>query len=354
MAKSKKSGKKSKTTKPAVKDEKLSEQKNNKKTVEEKVEKAETEKVEEVEMVEKKEKTEKKKEEKVEKAEKCEEKTCEKKPCEGFWKTFFAKKYEENESILTIFKCKRIYGAILGEVFGTMVLSLIVFTLGLSQPLYMFFIVAAVILAVYKLSGANINPINTVGMMVTRRMSVIRGVLYLLSQVVGAWLGFLIFSAFLGASAGLSGSEVEAPGMTMAEEGYYWIVTMIEFVGAAIVGFFFARAQQQRKNPAVYAVIAAGGVTVGMIVVYLISYSYFGLTGNFMLNPAIALMYQIMPTSADGVGQLLLEIGKALLTYVVLPMAGGVLGFWLSDLAKTLADEGECCKKCECKCEAKK
>ena len=58
-----------------------------------------------------------------------------------------------------------------------------------------------------------------------------------------------------------------------------------------------------------------------------------------MMNPAISLMYQILPQAADGVGELLLEIGKALFTYVLFPMIGGVVGFYLSDAASVLADE---------------
>ncbi|MBQ6320696.1 aquaporin [Candidatus Saccharibacteria bacterium] len=253
----------------------------------------------------------------------------------GFWKEFFAKKYEENESILTIFKQKKIYGALIAEVLGTMFVALVVMTLGLYQPLYMFFIVMAVVAAMYRLSGANLNPINTIGMMVTRRMSAIRGVLYLLAQVVGAWLGVLVVTAF----AKASGPDVEMAGMTMVDNQYYWVVTLVEFLGATIVGFFFARAQEYRKSALTFAAVVAGGVLVATVVAYLTLYNYFGLTGTFMMNPAMALMYQILPTSADTVGGLLLEIGKALLTYVVLPMVGGVIGFGLSDASKQLVEE---------------
>lgn len=334
MAKSKKSGKKSsKTNKPVVKEEKISEKE--KKVTEkvtekkEKVSEKKTEKTAKAEKVEKTEKTEKVEEKKV----------ISSKKEDGFFKKFFAKKYDENESILTIFKDKRVYGALLGEVFGTMMIALVIFTLGLYQPLYMFFVLVAIVVAVYKLSGANLNPINTVGMMATRRMSVIRGVLYLLAQVIGAWFAVLVMTGFLNASAALSGTEVELPGMAAIEENYYWIVSFLEFLGATIVGFFFARAQQVRKNTLAFAAIVAGGVTIAMIVVYLLSYTYFGLQGNFMMNPAIALLYQILPQAADGVGELLLEIGKALFTYVLFPMVGGVVGFYLSDAVSVLAEE---------------
>ncbi len=309
MAKAKKTSKKPKTTASSSKEAKDVEKKTTAKKTE-KAEKVATEKATEKKVI-----------------------ASEKKP--GLFKKFFAKKYEGNESILTIFKDKKVYGALLGEVFGTMFIALVILTLGMYQPLYLFFVLIAVIIAVYKLSGANLNPINTVGMMATRRMSVIRGVLYLLAQVIGAWIGVLIISAFMAAS----GPDTKIEGMAAIDAERYWIVTFIEFFGAAIVGFFYARAQQFRKNSVAFAAIVAGGTMIAVVSVYLISYNYFGLSNNFMMNPAIALMYQILPTSADTVGELLLEIGKALFTYVLFPMVGGVLGFFLSDAASQLADE---------------
>ncbi|MBR5389541.1 aquaporin [Candidatus Saccharibacteria bacterium] len=317
MAKSKKSGKKTKTTQ-SVKEEKLLEKdKKVAKTTEKKVTK--TVKAEKA------------------KAEKVETKAEAVKPAKttGFWKKFFAKKYDENENILTIFKDKKAYGALLGEIFGTMFITMLILTLGLYQLLYLFLIFTVIIVAVHKLSGANLNPIATVGMMATRRMSVIRGVLYLLAQVVGAWIGLTIVNVFLNTS----GAEVELPGMTATPDGMFWVVSMIEFFGAAIIGFFFCRAQQYRHSSLTFGAVVAGGTVLALILAYIISANYFSLEGNFILNPAVALMYQILPQSANGVGELLGGIGLALATYAVFPMVGGVVGFYLSDAAETLVEE---------------
>ena len=316
MAKSKKSGKKPKTTQPA-KEEKLLEkgkkvgEKKSDKSV--KAEKAKTVKVEA-------------------KAEKSVEKSGKK---GGFWKNFFAKKYTENENILTIFKDKKVYGALLGEIFGTMFITMLILTLGLYQLLYLFLIFVVIFVAVHKLSGANLNPIATVGMMATRRMSVIRGVLYLLAQVVGAWIGLSIIRLFLTAS----GAEVELPGMTATPEGMFWAVSMIEFFGAAIIGFFFCRAQQYNRSSLTFGAVVSGGTILALILAYIITANYFSLDGTYMLNPAVSLMYQILPQSANGLGELLGGIGIALLTYVVFPMVGGVIGFYLSDVADKLVEE---------------
>ena len=312
MAKSKKSGKKTTKTTQSVKEDKLlvKDKKVDKKSTVKKADKTVKAKVEKVEV-----KSDAKK--------------------DGFWKKFFAKKYTENENILTIFKDKKAYGALLGELFGTMFITMLILTLGLYQLLYLFLIFIVIFVAVHKLSGAHLNPIATVGMMATRRISVIRGVLYLLAQVVGAWLGLTIVSIFLNTS----GAEVELPGMTATPDGMFWVVSMIEFFGAFIIGFFFCRAQQYRHSSLTFGAMASGGTILALILVYIISANYFSLEGTFMLNPAVSLMYQILPQSANGVGELLGGIAIALVTYVVFPIVGGVLGFYLSDAAETLVEE---------------
>ncbi len=316
MAKSKKSKKNSsKTEKPVVKDEAVKTQK--------------------VVKAEKTEKVEKAKAAKTEKAEKSEKKEVKAEKKSGFFGKLFEKKFDASENILTIFKNKRIYAAIFGEVLGTMFLTLILLTLGVYQPLYYLFIVIATTIVVYSFSGANLNPVVTVGMMATRRMSAIRGILYILSQLVGAWFGLLILSAFLKGS----GSETELPKMAEVGEGMFWGVTMLEFFGAAIIGFFFARAIQYKRSIFTFAAIVGTGVMLAFVVVYLISYNYYELSDNFILNPAIALMYQILPTGADGVGELLGKIALALLTYVIFPMIGGALGFYIADCGSVLNDE---------------
>ncbi|MBR2587057.1 aquaporin [Candidatus Saccharibacteria bacterium] len=324
MAKSKKSGKKPKTAQ-SEKAEKLNG----------KAEKNDDKKTVKTEVVEKTEKVEKKETVKDEKVKDEPKKAVSSEKKNGFFKRFFAKKYTEDENILTIFKNKKVYGALLGEIFGTMFIMAVILTLGLYQLLYLFLILTVIYVVIHKLSGAQLNPIVTVGMMATRRMSAIRGVLYLLAQVVGAWLGTVIVNLFLSAS----GSENVLPSMTATPEGMFWGVTMIEFFGAAVIGFFYARAQEFKRSAFTFGAAVAGGTVLALVLVYVISANFFSLDGTFMLNPALALMYQILPQSANGVGELLAGIGLALLTYVIFPMVGGIVGFYLSDTAETLVEE---------------
>ncbi|MBQ6510383.1 aquaporin [Candidatus Saccharibacteria bacterium] len=252
------------------------------------------------------------------------------------FKNFFAKKYNTNESILTIFKKKNTYGALLGELIGTMLITTIfIAMLQLNEPLWMLFSILPVILAVYKLSGSNLNPAITVGMMITRRISVIRGVLYIVAQILGAWIGMLIMAKFC--DAGGMGSEL--PKMAAIEDGQFWMVTMIEFFGASIIGFCFARALQYKHSSFTFAIVVAGGIITALILALVISILYASLSSNFVLNPAIAFMYKILPTAGTEFSEVLGSIAVALTAYVIFPSLGCTIGFLLSDVSSFLSDE---------------
>lgn len=256
-------------------------------------------------------------------------------------KGFFACKHDANENILTIFKSPRIWGALLGEVIGTMLITMLLLTLGVYQPLYIMFAVMAVTVAVYALSGAHLNPIISVGAMATRRVSVIRGILYIIAQVIGAWLALIIISAFVGDS-----ESATLPTMAAIEDGNFWVVTMVEFLGATVIGFFFARALAYKRSVFTFAAVVGGGVSLAVLLAIVISSNFLGLQNNFILNPAIAIMYQIIPNTGDSFGQLLGDIALALTTYAVFPMLGGVIGFYIADFSAKLSGQSLCCEEC--------
>jgi aquaporin AQP-bom3 len=253
-------------------------------------------------------------------------------------KGFFAKKGDANENILTIFKSPKIWGALLGELVGTMLLTMLMFTLGVYQPLYVLIGVIGITMAVYAFSGANLNPAITAGMMASRRISAIRGVLYIVAQIVGAWIGFIILSSFH------SASEKAASLTTITAlnvDKTLWKNIFIELLGASVIGFFFCRAQsyKTKKGAFTYAAIVAGGVTLAVLFSVVISSNYFGLQNNFALNPAVAIMEQIFPSVADNFGALIGDIALAALTYIIAPIVGAIIGFAVADVSEKLAGE---------------
>ncbi|MDO4507967.1 MAG: aquaporin [Candidatus Saccharibacteria bacterium] len=260
----------------------------------------------------------------------------EKKSC---FKGFFAKKYDENESILTVFKTPKFYGALLGEVLGTAVITLLLFAfslVGMHNISTSIFAIIAVLVAVYAFSGACLNPIVTAGMMATRRLSVIRGVMYIIAEIVGAWLAWLIFNSFH-----LAGGDTayDLPVMTAVGEGQFWIFAMVELLGAVIIAFFFARALKYKRSIFTFAATAAGGIAAAVMIGYVVSAAFLSLQSNFIFNPASALMFQIFPTAGEGFGEIFGGIMQALSIYAILPMIGGVAGFYLSDFAGKLSEE---------------
>ena len=253
-------------------------------------------------------------------------------------KGFFKKKGDPDENILTIFKKPRIYsllGGLIGEIIGTLLLTVFMMTMGAYQPLYALFIYVAVTAAIAGLSGAHLNPLITTGMMASRRVSAIRGVLYILGQVLGAWLGLLIINGVRIAA----GSEADLPAMAAINSEQFWPVAIIEMAGSLIFAFFFARATVYKRSTLTYAIMVSAGYLCASLIVIMISTNYYTMQNNFMMNPAIALMYQILPTGANGFGQLMGDLALALCTYVVLPMLGGMIGFYLSDFSQRLAGD---------------
>lgn len=252
---------------------------------------------------------------------------------------FFARKYEEKESILTVFKKPKFYGALLGELIGTMLLAFLFFSIllmGIANVATYSVAIVAVLIAIYAFSGACLNPIFTVGMMATRRMSVIRGIMYIIAEIAGAWLGWLIFNAFH-----LAGGEqaYDIPAIAEIGENGFWLVALIELIGAVIIAFFFARALKYKRSVFTFAVTVAGGIALAVVFGYVISAAFVSLNNNFIYNPALAMMLKIFPTSGENFGEILGGICQALSAYAILPMIGGVAGFYLADFTGRLSGE---------------
>ena len=255
-------------------------------------------------------------------------------------KGFFARKYDPNENILTIFKGPKIWGALIGEAIGTMLVVMLLLTLGVGQPLYLVLCLVGVLVAVVGLSGANLNPLITTGMMATRRMSAIRGVLYILAQIFGAWIGLIIVNAFrLG-----SQTEQTLPQMADVVGDTFIIVALIELMGAIILAFCFARAlKYAKKSPLTFGFTVSGVMALVVILGIFIAQGFFSLDSSFIFNPAAALMYQILPTSAENAGELIQMVAFAIGAYVIVPMIGGIIGFYISDVTSRLACGGYFC-----------
>ena len=258
----------------------------------------------------------------------------------GIFDGFFAKKYDANESVLTIFKKPSLYGALIGELVGTLLLTLVLFALsffGIYNAAIYVFAFIAITVAVFAFSGAQLNPLITAGMMATRRISVIRGVLYILVQVIGAMLALAIFNAFF--TSGGEFASYSVPTMAKVAEGNFGLVSIVELFGAILLGFFFARALAYKRSVFTFAAVVAGGFVAASLVGYIVSYAFLGLSNNFVFNPAVAMAYQIFPTAGADFGEIFGGICSALAIYAIFPAIGGVAGFYIADFASALSED---------------
>ena len=78
------------------------------------------------------------------------------------------------------------YQAVLAELVGTGLLTLAALLAG--TPYAVALILAALVYGLGPISGAQLNPAVTIGLLVARRQPVVKGVLYLVAQVAGALL----------------------------------------------------------------------------------------------------------------------------------------------------------------------
>ncbi len=273
------------------------------------------------------------------------------KGCDAKKQKLFARKFDASENILTIFKDTRIIGALIGEIIGTALITTIALTLGLYNPLYWIFAYTAITLAVFKLSGAHLNPVITAGMMATRRVSAIRGVLYIIAQIVGAWLGYVLISAFynVGTQSGnIDPANVSLPALAIANDvkattegfSFFWPFTFVELLGSFIVAFFFARALNYKKKALPFAIVVASGSFMAMLLAVVINNNFFYLNEtSFVFNPAVSMMLKLFPSTAENFGELMSLLWPMVVTHVLFPVLGGVIGFLASDIAANLSDQ---------------
>ena len=78
-----------------------------------------------------------------------------------------------------------------------------------------------------------------------------------------------------------------------------------------------------------------------MLFAVVVNNTYLGISSDntFIMNPASALMYGLLPTSAEGFDSLMGALMPMLITYVVFPILGGVVGFYLSDLLSKFSNQ---------------
>ncbi len=223
----------------------------------------------------------------------------------------------------------------IAEFVGTFILAAVA-VLSQGQPLFVGFALIAIVLTIGSLSGSHVNPLVTVGAWVTRKITGLRALGYVIAQILGGLLAFVVVSAFVSAAPEVS-SEAQMYGQQAATmfaaspipEGKELYVFFAEMLGAAIFGLAFASTFRMRADD-----YAARALTIGLglfaaVTVAGVAVSYVG--GSAVVNPAIAFTLQAV-TFTDSFNL------WAILSYIIAPIVGGVIGFFLYDIIRSEAD----------------
>lgn len=221
-----------------------------------------------------------------------------------------------------------IASALIGEFIGTFLLT-VIFMGTKGDPLYVGFGLVAIVLIVGALSGAHVNPAVTVGAWVTRKITSLRALGYIVAQVLGATLAFTTLNLFLNATpqtdpqtAAMMGQSVpqlfQAADLT---DKNHWHIFFIELIAATIFTFAVASARRELTDRAAKALtIGLGLMVAGVFATIAANF----VQGTAAFNPAIALAIQAVDwTKIDWI---------AIAAYLVAPLLGGVLGFGLREV----------------------
>ena len=180
----------------------------------------------------------------------------------------------------------------------------------LSPPNLTFALVGATLLvmvvAIGKVSGSHINPAVTLGLMVSRQFPWREGLLYILAQVIGAFLA-LGFGSVVGRRLPVTEPHANA----------LWF----EMLGTAFLVFVVTRVVISKVPPAASALGIGIALAVGVAVA--------GPSSGGVLNPAIGLVLLLGKLSA---GSLLTNLG-----YLAAPLLAAALA---ALLARYLSPEG--------------
>ena len=181
--------------------------------------------------------------------------------------------------------------------------------------------VVAMAYTVGGISGCHINPAITLGCLLTKRISAKDAAMYMLFQVIGAFVGAGILAALVGCDSGLGANALqEGNGITVCQGLLAEVVFTFVFV-LVVLG-----TTDEKKGAGNFAGLAIG---LSLVLVHLACIYFTGTS----VNPARS----IAPAVLAGGAAL-----NQLWIFIVGPFAGGALAalVW-----KFLACDCCCCKK---------
>ena len=222
-----------------------------------------------------------------------------------------------------------LWRALAAELIGTFLLAGVVIA-GQGQPIFVLFAFAGIVLMLGAISGAHVNPAITIGALVTRRIGWLRAIGYVIAQVIGAALAYVVLNAFIGGAAAVSEQAQlygqAAPALFAATDitklaGKEWYIFFSELLGTAILGFAVANATREVQDRVAAAFTAGFGIFIALMIAVSAA-SYVG--GTAIINPAVAVALHAYSWATVW----------PFAVYALAPVIGGVIGFVLYDVLR--------------------
>ena len=233
-----------------------------------------------------------------------------------------------SDHIQTSLRSLPLWRALGAELVGTFLFAGVVIA-GQGQPIFVLFGLAGIVLLFGAVSGAYVNPAITIGALVTRRIGWLRAIGYVIAQLLGAALAYIVLSGFIGGANAVNASAQAygqtAPALYAAADvsklvGKEWFIFFAELTGTAILGLAMANVSRSRDNVA-RSLTAGFGIFVGLMI-SVSAASYVGATA--IINPAVAISLHAYSWASIW----------PFAIYAIAPVIGAVVGFVIYDLLK--------------------
>lgn len=144
---------------------------------------------------------------------------------------------------------------LLAELVGTFILAIVAVTVG--NPIITGFVLVVLVLALFTISGAHLNPAVTFGLWSVKRLEGIKVPFYWAAQVLGGLLALLTMQLFKSESFGLS---LDSFGSFDAK------LVSIEILGAAVFTFAIAAAIHKGLSDSAKSLAIGFGLLTGLAV----------------------------------------------------------------------------------------
>lgn len=216
--------------------------------------------------------------------------------------------------------------ALIAEFIGTFLFAGAVIA-GQGQPIIILFALAGIVLLVGTMSGAHLNPAVSIGAWVTRKITGLRALGYIVAQFLGAVTALGALHTFIsGAAAPAAGyASASLYQAAVIPVGKEWYIFFSEMLGTAILGFAIATVIRYKSDRVAAGLTAGFGIFIALLLAASAA-AYVG--GTAIINPAVALSLNALKWEM-----------WPLAIYVLAPVIGGVVGFIVQDILQVETDK---------------